>query len=137
MYFLFSERRKNVTIIDPTCVCPVKEAAGYEDSIQLTGTEYGKLATKVADTLAGVPDSGLAEDEDRDSPDAKRIRLVSSSAPTGGMTPVERDGDAAMAAVVGAASDRTVGVAAGRVSIKKNIFLNPPHSSSAGKLEVW
>ena len=47
-------------------------------SVHLTSQEYGKLAAKVEDTLAGVVDARPSEGEEKDTPDAKRIRLISS-----------------------------------------------------------
>ena len=54
------------------------------DAVHLTSQEYGKLAAKVEDTLAGVVDARPSEGEEKDTPDAKRIRLISSCVPTRG-----------------------------------------------------
>ena len=82
--FLFSEKLKNVSIIDPTSVGAVREKSSYRDAVHLTSQEYGKLAAKVEDTLAGVVDATPSEGEEKDTPDAKRIRLISSCVPTWG-----------------------------------------------------
>ena len=63
-------------------------------------------------------DATPSEGEEKETPDAKRIRLISSSTPTRGGAPGAGKGDEDMAAGAAATIGRTVGGVDGRVSNK-------------------
>ena len=69
--FLFTERIRNITILDPVAVLGKLTVADYKDPVHLTESGYEKMAAKI---IQGVAPEELPESE-KATPPEKRARL--------------------------------------------------------------
>ena len=79
--YVFTEKLKDVRVVDPATFCNMSEPSCWEDAVHFTADQYGKIADGLTSLIAGVEEP--PEERGRDNPDAKRIRLLSSTVPFG------------------------------------------------------
>ena len=79
--YVFTEKLKDVRVVDPATFCNMSEPSCWEDAVHLTADQYGKIADGQTSLIAGVEEP--PEERGRNNPDAKRIRLLSSTVPFG------------------------------------------------------
>ena len=128
--FIFAEKLKGVRVVDPTMLCITTKKSCWEDLVQLNKEQFAKLADGLAGMIAGVEEPAAEGEGGADKPDAKRIRLLSSTVPYGAIVAAPRGGGAAAAGDLGgaAADDCMVGEGGGRVSRNFLSFFNPHHT---------
>ena len=79
--YVFTEKLKDVRVVDPATFCNMSEQSCWEDAVHLTADQFGKIADGLTSLIAGVEEP--PEERGRDNPDAKRIRLLSRTVPFG------------------------------------------------------
>ena len=80
---LFGAKLKNVRVVDPATICATDDPENWEDTVHLRWEQYVKLAAGLSGMLAGVKGAEETGEVANDTPDPKRVRLLSSVVPAG------------------------------------------------------
>ena len=67
--YVFTEKLKDVRVVDPATFCNLSEPSCWEDAVHLTADQYGKIADGLTSLIAGVEEP--PEERGWDNPDAK------------------------------------------------------------------